>query len=148
MFVTMAAVILAANVPLCVPREIHVSDGTRVPIKLMEFISSETSQPGDPVRFAVTEDVVVSGVVVIRRGTTAVGRIAEAIPYRVHWFLWWTRVHPGRLSIAVTATTASNGEPIRLRLMGATRHGAPTLIRWEHEGELFDAAVDGNYVLH
>src|SRR5438093_909668 len=52
-------------------REVRVADGTHVPLKLTQFISSETNRPGDPVQLRVARDVTINGAVVIRRGTPA-----------------------------------------------------------------------------
>ena len=60
--------------------ELHLADGTRIRVRLLQFISSETSTPGEPVHLEVPEDVAVDGVVAIKRGTPATGTILEAAP--------------------------------------------------------------------
>jgi len=126
---------------------VRIPSGTRVPVKLLQFVSSETSRVGDPVRFVVAQDVVVNTLVVIRRGTPASGTVVEATAYYIRRWLWWNHVHPGRLTFDVTATTAVDGEPIRLRLASGAGRGATPVIRWEHEGALFDAEVEGDYFI-
>jgi hypothetical protein len=132
-----------------VPREVRVPDGTRLRVKLLQFISSETSRAGEPVRFEVAQDVVLDRIV-IRRGTPVEGSIVESSPYRLpRWPFWWRRSRPGRLTFTVTRTESINGDPIRLRF-SAEPSGLmtrPPLLRWQHEGEMFDAFVDGDYVV-
>lgn len=128
--------------------ETPVRGGTRVRVKLLQFISSETSQPGDTVRFEVAEDVALEGIVVIRRGTPAVGTVVEARAYRLsRWpLLWWDGPSPGRLVFTVSETVSVDGDPIRLRgpLEPINRPMPAPLLRWHHEGELFDTQVDGS----
>ena len=37
---------------------LHLADGTRIPVRLLQFVSSETLTPGEPVHFAIAEDIV------------------------------------------------------------------------------------------
>src|SRR5438105_4439611 len=53
----------------------QLPDGTRVPVRLLNVITSETSATGDFIEFVVTRDIVVSGEVVIPRGSHTVGVI-------------------------------------------------------------------------
>ncbi len=131
------------------PREVRVPDGTRLRVKLLQFISSETSRAGEPVRFEVAEDVIL-GSIVIRRGASVEGSIVDSSPYRLpRWPVWWRRSRPGRLTFTVTRTESINGDPIRLRFSADPSRlmTPPPLLRWEHEGEVFDAFVDGDYVV-
>lgn len=143
-------VILQADVPL--------RDGTPVPVKLAQFISSETSISGDLVHFQVADDVLVDGRVVIKRGTAATGTIAEAFHFRMArggWLWWWRRPRPGRLIFTVDTTTSVDGQTIRLRSpspvgggipeRGRLAEPRPPLIRWAHEGARFEARVEGEY---
>jgi hypothetical protein len=58
-----------------------IPEGMPVRVRLLQFIS-ETSQPGEAVRFEVSEDVVVKNLVVISRHTPVVGSITSAKAYR------------------------------------------------------------------
>src|SRR5882672_8397386 len=95
--------------------EVPIPSGTGVRLRLTQFVSSETSRPGDSVAFKVARDVVVDRVVVIRAGATAVGRITEAKQRRIRWWVVY-EIRSGELALAVTATTAVDGTLIRLRL--------------------------------
>jgi hypothetical protein len=119
--------------------------GTPVRVKLLQFISSETSQPGDVVRFEVFEDVVVRNLVVISRRTPVVGSITTAKAHRSlssHW-PWWTRSSPGKLAFTIVETRSVDGRIIRLS--GPIVDRNPSTINpeipWHHEGEVFDAIV-------
>jgi len=134
-------------VPLQHSSEVPIPTGTGVRLRLTQFVSSETSRPGDSVAFKVARDVVVDHFVVIRAGATAVGRITEAKPRRIRWWVVY-EIRSGELALAVTATTAVDGTLIRLRLPDDTRHSnAGTLIKWRVEGELFDTLVEGDYAI-
>jgi len=142
---TVTTLVLAFNTVVTAANGVPIPDGTSVPVKLLQFISSETSRVGDPVRLVVDRDVVVNGFVVIRRDTPVRGTVVEATRHSVRRWLWWNRVHPGRLTFAVIDTAAVNGAAIRLRLVSGGERSVTPLIRWEHEGELFDAKVEGDY---
>ena len=139
--------------------EVQLRDAAPVQVKLAQFISSETSTAGDLVRFGIADDVIVDGVVVIRRGTLATGTILEASPVRLArggWF-WRHRPRAGRLVFTVNETTSVDGQTIRLRPPAPTQGGIhergpaagrpPALLNWAHEGARFDVRVDGEYVV-
>jgi len=120
--------------------------GMAVRVKLLQFISSETSQPGNVVRFEVAQDVVLGNVVVISRRTPALGSIVNAKAYRqVSWqWPWWTHATAGKLVFSITETRTVNGTVIHLSgpIEGANPSAMkPPRIRWHHEGELFDSIV-------
>ena len=143
-----------ATVP-CSTRQSDVSmrRNTVVPVRLMQFISSETSIAGDLVRFRVARDIIVEGAVVIKRGSPATGTIVEAAPYRQPTA--WSGSRPGRLAFSIDSTTAVDGQTIRLGAppvqrgvsVGGAILGRATLIEWVHEAVAFDARVDGEYVV-
>src|SRR5712692_9875850 len=85
----------------------HLTDGTRLRVRLLQFISSETSEAVDDVRFEIAQDVKLSGVTVIPRGAPVEGTILNAVPYRFGG--WWFNVKPGRLDFTVTGTHSVNG---------------------------------------
>jgi hypothetical protein len=122
-----------------------VPEGMPVRVKLLQFISSETSQPGDVVRFEVFEDVVVKNLVVISRHTPVVGSITTAKEYRSlssRW-PWWPRPSLGKLVFTITETRSVDGRIIRLLgpIVGGNQSKKDPRLRWHHEGEVFDAIV-------
>ena len=62
------------------PPTLTLFDGTPVRLKLGHSVSSADAHAGDEVPFEVTEDVVVGGFTVIRKGTKATGTVAEVTP--------------------------------------------------------------------
>ena len=83
-------------------------DGTRVPVRLLKTISSETSHEGDPVELEVMEDVTVDGQIVLEQGTPVRGVVVEAVPKR-------RMGRAGRLVFRITETRWPDGERVRLR---------------------------------
>lgn len=88
--------------------EVQIPDGTRVTVRLLQQISSETSKQGDSVNFEVAADVKLDGHVVVSQGTPARGTIVEAEPKR-------RMGRAGKLVFAVTDTKGVDGRTIRLR---------------------------------
>jgi len=121
-----------------------VPPGTRVQVKLLKLITSESSLPGATVQFTVAHDVVIHGLVVISRGTPALGSVTTAKAYPGHHPFWSTdRVSPGQLGFTISETKSVNGDLVRLSgplLVNQPPHRRP-LVTWHHEGEIFDAIV-------
>jgi tRNA pseudouridine-54 N-methylase len=88
--------------------ERRIPDGTRIPVRVMQQLSSASVRSNDPVTFAVVEDVVVDGDVVIKQGTPVRGVIVDAAEKR-------RMGRAGRLSYAVHETKAVDRTLIRLR---------------------------------
>jgi hypothetical protein len=146
----------ALNVAPTSAREVRVVDGTPVRVRLVQFLFAQTARAGDAVQFQMADEVRIDAAVVIRRGTPVAGVVLQAEPYRLRGC--WHRTHPAGLAFTVRGTTAVDGMNIRLRaspqpgveggLQSAhARSVGQPLLRWEHEGELFRAFVDGNYTI-
>jgi len=86
----------------------QLPDGTRVPVRLMQRLSSATAKTGDTVTFVVLEDVKVGNQIVIKQGTPARGVIVEAEPKR-------RMGRAGKLAYSLTETMSVDRQPIRLR---------------------------------
>jgi len=71
-------VIIFSFSALTYAQEITIKAGTPVPIRLLDDLSSESSTAGQLVRFEVTRDIVVDGIVVIKAGSEAVGEVSFA----------------------------------------------------------------------
>jgi hypothetical protein len=93
--------------PVCAA-ERRLPDGARVSVRLMEQISSATMKDHDPVNFAVIEDVVVDGEVVIKQGTPVRGVVVEAESKR-------RMGRAGKMYYTVNETKATDQTVIRLR---------------------------------
>jgi hypothetical protein len=57
-------------------------DGTPVKLKINRSVSSGSATVGEEVDFAVQEDVAINSVVVIPKGSMAIGKVTEAVPKR------------------------------------------------------------------
>jgi hypothetical protein len=88
--------------------ERRIPDGTRIPVRVMEQLSSASVKGNDPVSFAVVEDVIVDGDVVIKQGTPVRGVVVDAAEKR-------RMGRAGRLSYTVNETRGIDRTVIRLR---------------------------------
>jgi hypothetical protein len=88
----------------------RLPDGTRIAVRTMEQLSSATLKDGSQVTFAVVEDVVVDGEVVIRQGTPVRGTIVDAQAKR-------RMGRAGKLQYTVNETKAVDRTTIRLRAL-------------------------------
>ncbi|HET9272536.1 MAG TPA: hypothetical protein VFO31_30370 [Vicinamibacterales bacterium] len=88
----------------------RLPDGTRIPVRTMEPLSSATLKDNDPVTFAVVEDVVVDGEVVIKQGTPVRGTIVDAEAKR-------RMGRAGKLQYTVNETKGVDRSVIRLRAL-------------------------------
>jgi hypothetical protein len=127
----------------------QLPDSTRVSVRLIGGITSETTTTGQSLQFVVMNDVVVGNEVLIRKDTPVVGVVVRA--RRVHW--GFTHRKP-RLAFEFRYTTTATGQVINLRstpvrqldnrievIRGQKGHA----LVWAGGADLFDAYVDGNY---
>ena len=96
-------------------RTLKIQDATSIRLSLMESLSSATNSADDPVRFEVTADVSAGGMVVIPRGSTAVGHVVEVEPRR-------RLGRAGKLNFSIDHVKAPDGTNVRLRA-SSTRKG-------------------------
>jgi hypothetical protein len=88
-----------------------------VTLRLKQTLSSETARVNDRVEFEVTEDVSAGGAVVIRKGSAAWGRVADAAPVG-------RLMGNGRLAVDIESVALADGGSVRLRASGAGHPGA------------------------
>ena len=116
--------------------------GTAVRVKLLQFISSETSQPGDVVRFEVAQDVVLGNAPgdLASNARTGIDRYGEDLSRAVAQCRW-PHSTAGKLAFSITETRTVNETVIHLWLDLGANPSAMRLprMRWYHEGELFDS---------
>lgn len=88
--------------------EIVVTEGTPINVSVAKEVTSKEAKPNDPVEFTVTEDLVINGHVIVRKGTPAIGSVinAEKKGYMGK---------SGKLAVQVESTTTSDGQPLKLR---------------------------------
>jgi hypothetical protein len=93
-----------------------LADGTRVPLRLMQTLTSATATSGEPVSFEVAEDVSVGGQVIVKQGTPVRAVVVEAVPKR-------RMGRAGKLTYAVTETKSVDRQTIRLRASQQKKSG-------------------------
>jgi hypothetical protein len=88
--------------------EIVVTEGTPINVAVVKEVTSKEAKPNDPVDFTVTEDLVLNGQVIVRKGTPAIGSVinAEKGGYMGK---------SGKLAVQVESTTTSDGQRLKLR---------------------------------
>jgi hypothetical protein len=144
---TAIAMIVTANPsPACAGQ---LRDSTRISVRLLGGITSETTKTGQPLQFVVMNDIVVDDAILIRRDTPVVGVVVKA--RRVHW--GFTHRKP-RLAFRFTYTTTLGGQVIALRSTPVRQTNDQVVVQggrpghallWTGGAELFEAYVDGDY---
>jgi len=98
-------------------------DGTAVKLQISQNVSSADAHTGQEIPFEVMEDVNVSGVTVIKKGSTAIGIVTEAEPHK-------TMGRAGKLGIGISSVRLVDNEKVALRgekdAKGGGRTGATT----------------------
>jgi len=93
-----------------------LEDGTPVKLRLTRNLSSATDKTNDTVDFEVVEDVNVSGVLVIPRGSTAWATITDAHPKR-------RMGRGGKLDVNIDKVRLKDGEKVALRAVKENQGG-------------------------
>jgi len=93
-----------------------LEDGTPVKLRLTRNLSSASEKKGDTVDFEVVEDLNVSGVLVIPRGSTAWATITEAQPKR-------RMGRGGKLDVNIDTVRLKDGEKVALRAVKENKGG-------------------------
>ncbi len=93
-----------------------LEDGTPVKLRLTRNLSSASEKKGDTVDFEVVEDLNVSGVLVIPRGSTAWATITEAQPKR-------RMARGGKLDVNIDTVRLKDGEKVALRAVRENKGG-------------------------
>src|SRR5579864_6293969 len=93
-----------------------IEDGTPVKLRLTRNLSSASDKKGDTVDFEVIEDLNVSGVLVIPRGSTAWATITEAQPKR-------RMGRGGKLDVNIDTVRLKDGEKVGLRAVRENKGG-------------------------
>jgi hypothetical protein len=83
-------------------------DGTPVRLRISQNVSSADAHVNDRVEFEVLEDVMVDKVVLIPKGSSAIGTVTEAVPKR-------RMARGGKLEIVLDSVRMVDGEKVALR---------------------------------
>jgi hypothetical protein len=108
----------AQPVPVAIPAlaGFGLEDGTPIKLRLTRNLSSGADKKGDIVDFEVLEDVAVSGVLVVPRGSIAWATITEAQPKR-------RMGRGGKLDVNIDTVRLKDGEKVTLRAMKENQGG-------------------------
>jgi hypothetical protein len=100
-----------------------LEDGTKVPLTLGRELSSEKEVTGNRVDFIVAEDILVKGVVVMPKGSKAMGTIVQAQGKR-------RLGRAGKLDVSIEEVRLADGQRAKLRasqeVKGKGRQGVMT----------------------
>jgi hypothetical protein len=110
-----------------------LEDGTPIKLVLGETISSADERVGNLVNFEVVEDVLVSGIVVIPRGSTAWASVTVAEPKK-------RMGRGGKLDLNIDKVRLADGEKVLLRAVKGVNGGG-------HQGAMVGAMVATSLVV-
>lgn len=96
-----------------------LQDGTPVKLRLAQTVSSADAHVNDRVEFEVLEDVSVNSVVLIPKGSSAIGTVTEAVPKR-------RMARGGKLEIVLDSVRMVDGEKVALRAVKDAKGGSHT----------------------
>ena len=88
--------------------EVTLADGTQVTLRLLKAVSSATAKVEERVDFEATEDVTADGVVVIKKGAAAWGKVIQAKPKKSFG-------RSGKLDFTIDYVKAVDGQNLNLR---------------------------------
>lgn len=96
-----------------------LQDGTPIKLRLSQTVSSADAHVNDRVEFEVLEDVMVDNVVVIPKGSSALGTVTEAVPKK-------RMARGGKLEIVLDSVRMVDGEKVALRAVKDAKGGGHT----------------------
>jgi hypothetical protein len=101
------------------PSGFRLEDGTPVKLRLQRTISSADAQVNDQVDFDVLEETKVNDVLVIPKGSVALGTVTEAEPKR-------RMARGGKLNVNIDLVRLADGEKTALRAVKDVKGGGHT----------------------
>jgi PEGA domain len=101
------------------PGQFILQDGTPVRLRLSRNVSSEDAHTGDSVDFEVLEDVAVNAILVIPKGSVAIGSVTEAQPKR-------RMGRAGKLEIVLDYVRLGDTEKAAVRAVKDAKGGSHT----------------------
>lgn len=70
----------ALPVPTAVPAQVTIPSSTKITLRTLERLASDTATNGSTVRFVLAKDVMVDGITVLRAGLPVIGKVSRAKP--------------------------------------------------------------------
>lgn len=101
------------------PGQFILQDGTPVKLRLSRNVSSADAHEGDSVDFEVLDDVAANGIVVIPKGSVAIGTVTEAQPKR-------RMGRAGKLEIVLDYVRLADTEKAAIRAVKDAKGGSHT----------------------
>lgn len=102
------------------PGQFILQDATPVKLRLTRNVSSEDAHVGDSVDFEVLEDVAANGIMVIPKGSVAIGSVTEAQPKR-------RMGRAGKLEIVLDYVRLADTEKAPVRAVKDAKGGSHTV---------------------
>lgn len=96
-----------------------LQDGTPIKLRLSQNVSSADAHVNDRVEFEVLEEVEVNNVLLIPKGSSAIGTVTEAVPKR-------RMARGGKLEIVLDSVRMVDGEKVALRAVKEGKGGGHT----------------------
>jgi PEGA domain len=96
-----------------------LQDGTPIKLRLSQTVSSADAHVNDRVEFEVLEDVTVNNVLLVPKGSSALGTVTEAVPKR-------RMARGGKLEIVLDSVRMVDGEKVALRAVKDAKGGGHT----------------------
>ncbi|HEY1895399.1 MAG TPA: PEGA domain-containing protein [Terracidiphilus sp.] len=105
--------------PQSQPMDHAIHDGTPIKLRLAENLSSADAHSGQEIPFECVDELQVDGVLVLPKGSAAVGTVTEAEPKR-------TMGRAGKLDIAISYARLKDNEKVALRATKEAKGGSHT----------------------
>jgi hypothetical protein len=138
--------------------QVHVRDGQLVRLKLRNILTTENIRKGDRIEFEVTEEILVSGHVVIAKGSVAQGKILDVKGTGK------PRAKDAEVVFQFTTVRAVDNQEIPLRLQGSKSGkvsgkraevaerspipGYPTRLIGAEKGKDYTVYTDGSFAIN
>jgi len=117
-----------------IPAQVTLKQGTMVTLRISQQLASNKNAAGDTFSGALTQPVVVNGIVVAQRGQMVFGRVAEAAKVK--------GLH--RLGIELTSITLADGSATPIHSQFMSRQGPIMPYGHHDEGVITTATADGS----
>ena len=109
----------AQEQPSGMPPDHAIHDGTPIKLRLAENVSSADAHAGQEIPFECVDELQVDGVVVLPKGSAAMGTITEAEPKR-------TMGRAGKLDMTISYARLKDNEKVALRATKEAKGGSHT----------------------
>jgi hypothetical protein len=113
---------LAVSLPCVCSAQIEIQEGTKIKVRLEQQLSSATADEGQPVQFAVTDDIKVGDVVAIKSQSVVNGTVIQSVRKR-------RMGRTGKLDFSIDEIIAPDGGKIPLRYSLVKKEGGSHAVR-------------------